>query len=105
MLRLILGCLLIFLSVGCDKTPSVAEPTPETTPWLFPETQIKQLKASDFKARAVAARSLGKMGARAEAAIPELERLANEDKNPKVREIAAEALEKIRAEVGGGASQ
>ena len=98
MTRLLLGLLLILVSVGCDRGPSVPEPTLETAPWLFPEPQIEQLTSRDYKARAVAARSLGRMGAKAEAAIPELERLL-EDKNPKVRVIAKEALEKIRTEL------
>jgi len=99
--KLFLAFLLILVSVGCDKTPKAAEPTLETTPWLFPGPNIEQLAASDFMARAVAARSLGRMGAKAEAAIPELERLIKEDKNSTVREIAAESLEKIRAATGG----
>jgi hypothetical protein len=44
----------------------------------------------------MAARNLGNMGAAAKVAIPELERLSD-DKNPKVREMVAEALHKIRA--------
>ena len=103
MSKLLLGFMIALVSAGCDRSPQVAEPTLEKTPWLFPEPLIKQLAATDFKARAVAARSLGRMGGEAEAAIPELEKLL-EDKHPKVRELAAEALEKIRAAVGEGGS-
>jgi hypothetical protein len=99
--KVLLGFLLILAAAGCEKTPTTAEPTLETTPWLFPGPQIEQLTASDFKARAVAARSLGIMGAKAEAAIPALEKLVKEDKHPKVREVAAEALKKIRQATGG----
>jgi len=101
MLKLSLGILLVLIAAtGCDTGPKAAKPTLEKTPWLFPGPQIEQLTAKDFRARAVAARSLGRMGAEAEAAIPELEKLL-EDSNPKVREIATEALEKIRAATGG----
>jgi len=100
MAKLLLGLLLILVSVGCDKAATVAEPTPETAPWLFPEKQIELLDDRDFIVRALAARNLGNIGARSESAIPELEKLL-EDENPKVRKIAAEALEKIRAATGG----
>ncbi|NOY43484.1 MAG: HEAT repeat domain-containing protein [Planctomycetes bacterium] len=100
MSKLLFGLLMILVFAGCDKGPVPAERSPETTPWFYPEPQIELLTAPDFKTRAVAARNLGKMGAKAEAAIPELEKLL-EDKNEKVREIAKEALEKIRAETGG----
>jgi len=98
MLKLFLGMILVLVAAGCERKPIIAEPSLETTPWLFPGPTIEQLTAKDFKARAVAARSLGRMGAKAEIAIPELEKLL-EDENPMVREIATEALEKIRADL------
>jgi len=101
MAKLFFSMLLFLVAVaGCDSGPKAAEPTLETTPWLFPGPNIEQLSARDFRARAVAARSLGRMGAEAKAAIPELERLVKEDENAKVREIATIALEKIRAATG-----
>jgi len=99
MSKLFLVFLLILVSAGCDSGPKGAEPTLENAPWLFPGPNIEELSAPDFMARAVAARSLGRMGAKAEAAIPELERLVQEDEHPKVREIAEESLKKIRAEL------
>ena len=44
------------------------------------------------------AKNLGKMGAEAAAAIPDLEKLS-EDKNLKVRKAVREALQEIRAAV------
>ena len=80
---------------GCgDRT--TATPTPEKTPWLFPDKQIELLKSSDDRAKTLAARNLGNIGAGAVAAIPELEKLSNA-KNPKLRKSVHEALEKIRA--------
>jgi hypothetical protein len=91
---------LAVLSIGCDNgPPQVIDPT--KTPWLDPKTQIESLKDSNFKIRGLAAFNLGNMGERAVDAIPELERLAQSDPNPKVRENAAAALEKIRAAGGG----
>jgi len=103
MSKLFLGFLIFLSATGCGKEPPAVEPTPEQAPWLFPEKQIELLKASDSTARALAARNLGNMGSRAESAIPELKNLL-EDENPKVRELAKEALEKIFAEVGDGES-
>jgi len=99
MSKLLLGIMIALAFVGCDKSPEVAEPTVETTPWLFPEPLIKQLTSADFRARGVAAIGLGNMGAKAEAAIPELEKLL-EDENPNIRKVVKEALEKIRADLG-----
>jgi hypothetical protein len=101
--KVILGFMVILVSAGCGRSPQTSEPTPEIAPWLYPQKQIELLKAADFKARAMAARNLGNMGAAAEVAIPELEKLL-EDENPKVRVIAKEALEKIRAVVDRGSS-
>jgi len=99
MLKLILGIIVLLMSAGCDSGPKAAERTLETTPWLFTGPLIEQLSSADFRARAIAARSLGRLGAEAEAAIPELEKLL-EDESPEVRKLVEEALEKIRAAVG-----
>jgi len=103
MSKLLLGFLVVLVTTGCGEKLQTVEPTPEQAPWLVPEKQIQLLKASDSTARALAARNLGNMGARAESAIPELKKLL-EDENPKVRTLVEEALEKITAEVGDGES-
>jgi hypothetical protein len=99
--RLAGGVLLVGVGFvgGCEKTPPPST-DPEKAPWLFPEKQIENLKNTDKVVRSLAAHHLGNMGAKAEAAIPELERLAKEDPDPKVRENAAAALEKIRKATG-----
>jgi hypothetical protein len=99
--RLAGGVLLVGVGFvgGCDKTPPLST-DPELTPWLFPEKHIEGLKNTEWMVRGLAAHHLGNMGAKAEAAIPELERLAKEDPVPKVRENAAAALEKIRKATG-----
>ena len=96
-----MACLLA-VGIGCGSEPPA--PTPDQAPWLFPEKQIELLSSSDFRARALAARNLGKMGAKAEIAIDDLEKL-QDDENARVRELAAEALEKIRKAVAESGSQ
>jgi hypothetical protein len=84
---------------GCEKaTPPTIDPV--KTPWLDPDSQIEGLKHSDFRIRGLSAFNLGNLGARGADAVPELERLAKDDPNQKVRENAAEALAKIRAAAG-----
>lgn len=56
---------------------------------------VQKLKDPDPEVRLGVAEALGLLGARAEAAVPDLEtRLLDED--PRVRKAAAEAIEKIR---------
>lgn len=99
MSKILLGVMLALFTMGCGEDPvPTVEPSLETTPWLFPEKQIEMLAVSDFKIRARAARNLGNMGAKAESALPELERLL-EDENDRVQAIAKEAIEKIRADL------
>lgn len=82
--------------VGCgDAPPPVTDLS--KAPWLDPKVQIEGLKDSDMRIRSLSAINLGNIGAAASDAIPELERLARTDGEPKVRENAAKALEKIRA--------
>jgi len=88
----------MLVSVGCEGELQTAVPTLEKNPWRFPEPQIELLSSPDFRLRAMAANNLSRMGAQAEAAIPELEK-ALDDQHPKVRKLAKEALEKIRAEL------
>jgi hypothetical protein len=85
--------------VGCKQSPP-AVIDPAKTPWLDPKTQMESLKDQDFRIRGLGAFNLGNIGARAADAIPELERLAKNDSNEKVRENAAKAVEKIRAATG-----
>jgi hypothetical protein len=81
---------------GCEEsTPPVTDAA--QAPWLLdPQSQINSLKNSDYRIRGLAALNLGKMGAKASDAIPELERLVRDDPNERVRMNASEALEKIR---------
>ena len=80
---------------GCKKASS--PPDLSNAPWLDPKAQIESLKNGDFRIRGVAAFNLGNLGAKAADALPELERLAHDDPNQKVRERAKEAVDKIRA--------
>jgi hypothetical protein len=95
-----LAFIAIFATAGCDKTPPPTDPA--KAPWLLdPQSQIEGLKNSDVRIRGISAFNLGNMGAKATEAIPELEKLAKDDANPKVRENARVALEKIRDAAGG----
>lgn len=89
---------------GCEKAPPPVT-DPAVAPWLLdPKSQIDTLKNSDRRIRGIAAFNLGNMGAKATEAIPALEKLAKDDPDPKVRENATEALDKIRS-AGGEASK
>ena len=94
---------MLFQVTGCGKkvVPTV-EPSPEETPWLFPEPQIKLLESDDMRVRGLAIKNLEKMGAKAEIAIPALEKLLD-DKEPNIRSLAEEAIKKIR-EASGNSS-
>ena len=84
-------------AAGCEKAPP--PPTdPAQAPWLLdPKLQIEHLKSDDFRLRGIAAFNLGNMGAKASDGLPELERLAKDDPEAKVRKLASEAAAKIRA--------
>jgi hypothetical protein len=92
--------IMIGLVAGCDNTPP--PPTdPAKAPWLLdPQSQIEGLKNSDVRIRGISAFNLGNMGAKAAEAVPLLEKLAKDDANPKVRENARLAIEKIRTAAG-----
>jgi hypothetical protein len=82
---------------GCEQetTPPV---DPAKAPWLYdPQSQIEGLASRDMRLRAISAYNLGNMGALAAEAAPQLEKLAQDDPEPKVRDQARQALEKIRA--------
>jgi HEAT repeat protein len=59
--------------------------------------QIEGLKNGDFRIRGLSAFNLGNMGVKAGNALPVLEKLAKDDPNPKVRENAQQAVDKIRS--------
>ena len=82
--------------LGCEKSPHPVTDLSKA-PWLDPKVQSEGLKDGDFRIRALSAFNLGNIGASSAAAIPALEKLAKDDPNPKVREQAGGALEKIRA--------
>jgi hypothetical protein len=90
------------LTVGGCKNEPPATVDPAKAPWLDPKAQMEGLKSPDFKIRGLSAFHLGNMGARAAEAIPELEKLAQDDAHGKVRDNAREALEKIRAASDNG---
>jgi hypothetical protein len=95
--------LLLVLSAstaGCEKAPPPVT-DPAKAPWrLDPNMQIEGLKNGDFRIRGLSAFNLGNMGAKAANAIPVLEKLAKDDPNPKVRENAQQAVDKIRSASG-----
>jgi hypothetical protein len=82
---------------GCEQQ-APAPVDPAKAPWLYdPKSQIDGLASRDMRLRAVSAYNLGNMGALAAEAAPQLEKLAQDDPEPKVRDQARQALEKIRA--------
>lgn len=85
-------------TIGCGNAAPEVQPDPETTPWLFPEPQMELLDADDVRVRGLAVKNLGKMGARAEPAIPQLEKL-REDPDENIRALAEKALADIRADL------
>lgn len=91
--------LIVGTITGCENAPPPVTDLAKT-PWLDPKVQMEGLKNQDFRIRGLSAFNLGNMGATAADAIPELEKLAKDDTNPKVRHNAAEALEKIQAATG-----
>lgn len=88
--------ILIAVAYGCQKS---SPPTDlAKAPWrLDPQSQIKGLKDGDHRIRGLSALNLGNLAAKASEAVRELERIAREDPDPKVRENAQEAVGKIRA--------
>ena len=91
-------CLAAWL-LGCEKA-AVPPSDLSKTPWFDPKVQLEGLKDGDARIRGVSAINLGNIGAGAAEAIPALEKLAQDDPEPKVREQAAKALEKIRTAAG-----
>jgi HEAT repeat protein len=82
---------------GCEKSPPPVT-DPAKAPWLLdPQSQIDGLQNSDFRIRGLSAFNLGNMGDKAAETIPALEKIAQSDPNPKVRENARGAIEKIKS--------
>lgn len=87
--------------LGCDSGPPPAADLSKT-PWLDPAVQTEGLSHADKRIRGLSALNLGNIGAAAAGAIPQLERLAEQDSDAKVRDLAQQAIEKIRAAVASG---
>jgi HEAT repeat protein len=96
--------LLLFLAAGCGKAPPSAGDL-SSAPWLDPKVQIGGLASDESIIRGASAHNLGNIGAAAADAMPQLELLAKNDPEVKVREKAAAALDKIRAAVGQDGSE
>lgn len=93
--RLVASFVLLALAVaGCGKK-DVYQPREEATKQMV-ETLTKTLKDPVALNRLVACGGLEREYAHAKSAIPDLEQVANNDKDPKVREAAKKALEKIK---------
>jgi hypothetical protein len=86
---------------GCDSGPSPVTDLSKA-PWLDPAVQVEGLGHADKRIRGLSALNLGNIGAPAADAIPQLEKLAQDDRDAKVRELAKVAIEKIRAAVASG---
>jgi hypothetical protein len=91
------GALFVLTLVcGCGDSPQ-APADLSKAPWLDPLVQIEGLKSSDARIRGASVRNLGHIGAAAADAIPQLEKLAKDDPEPKIRDSASKAVEKIRS--------
>jgi hypothetical protein len=97
-------CLALAITVaagGCDNGPPPVTDLSKA-PWLDPAVQIDGLGFADQRIRGLSALNLGNIGAPAADAIPLLEKLAQDDPDAKVRDLAKAAVEKIRAAVASG---
>lgn len=83
--------------LGCGRPSAPLETDLSKTPWLDPQMQVKSLQESDPRVRGLAAQNLGNLGAKAVSALPDLERIAENDPDQKVRERARSAVDKIKA--------
>lgn len=91
-LLVLMACL---LSVGgCSRPAPVM--TEEVARAQDPKHSVEMLKSKNAGDRRLAARRLGRMGANAQFAIPELQRVAQKDKDPSVRTLAEQALRQLQ---------
>ncbi len=86
---------------GCDSGPPPATDLSKA-PWLDPAVQIEGLGHADKRIRGLSALNLGNIGAPAADAMGQLEQLAQNDPDAKVRDLAQAAVKKIRAAVASG---
>ncbi len=83
--------------VGCGPgAPS--EEVMKKQQWGDPKKQMDLLGSDQPQVRVLAVTNLGNMGKAAAEAVPALEELLEKDPDPKVRDAADAALQKIRAE-------
>jgi len=85
-------------ALGCDRAPPEVDLA--KAPWLDPKVQAEGLASGDSKLRSISAHNLGNIGAAASKALPTLEKVAQNDPDQHVREMARKAIEKIHAAVG-----
>jgi len=93
---------MLLLTTGCGTPLPTGEETPENMPWLFPEPQIELLTAENFKVCGLALKNLARMGAKAEPAIPAIEKMLDNEKNDNIRALGEKTLSEIREASGAG---
>ena len=93
-LLLLLFSTVMLVGLGCGgKSPELAKASSAITD--ISEISA-QLDSPNWRIRSMAAVRLGTMGAVAAEAVPRLEKTRDGDANDKVRDAAAQALEKIK---------
>jgi hypothetical protein len=81
---------------GCGRAPTPII-DPAKMPWIDPKVQMEGLTNRDVRIRGISAFNLGNIGVKSVDALPVLEKLAKDDPNPKVRDNAQQAVDKIRS--------
>lgn len=98
-IALLAGLPLLFGAAGCNKKQGdmvgTAKPGEPGTP-DFGE-MVKLLKTNDEKAKRLACVGLGRLGAAAKDAIPELEKVRDSAKDADLKRIAGETIQKIQS--------
>lgn len=95
LLRLFAAPILFACGCGNSSTVKPLDPKDEQNKRVMSAT--KALKDPVSLTRQVSAGVLEREGAAAKSAIPDLEEVAKNDKDPKVKQAANKALEKLRA--------